>query len=50
MVCFSLITRTWLLDRISFMFTNTLLLGANERKEHVECNLNSVDKDQTVLG
>jgi len=26
------------------------LLGSNERKEHVESNLDRVDKDQTVLG
>lgn len=27
-----------------------LLLGSNEGKEHVECNLDTVDEDKTVLG
>jgi len=28
----------------------TYLLGSNERKEHVECNLDSIDEDKTMLG
>ena len=27
-----------------------LLAATNDRKEHVECDLNAIDKDQTMLG
>jgi len=30
--------------------STSLLLGSNDRKEHVEGDLHTVDKDKTVLG
>ena len=36
--------------RIFLSSLGCLLLGSDERKEHVESNLDSVDEDETVLG